>query len=95
MSPNRTIRSDKSNFSSPLAAAQPWGGRGHPLSGTQETWAALSVAAFAIRHPPSAIRHLPSAIRHPPSAIRHFSFLIPHSPFPIPKSKIPNFEWGG
>ena len=40
MSPNRAIRSERSNFSSPHAAAQPWGGSGHTLSGTKETWLA-------------------------------------------------------
>jgi hypothetical protein len=47
MSPNRAIRSDRSNFSSPHAAAQPWGGRGHPLSGTRETWVARFVGGYA------------------------------------------------
>ena len=38
MSPNRAIASGKSKFSSPLAAAQPWGGMGHLLPATRETW---------------------------------------------------------
>src|SRR5271157_3710171 len=67
-------------------------GRSHPLSGTQETWAALSVAAFAIRPPAFAIRPPAFAICHLPSAIRHFSFSILHSPFQNPHSA---FSRGG
>src|SRR5271157_4268769 len=45
MSPKRAILSGRSNFSSPHAAAESWGGRGgtgHPLSGRKETWLALN-----------------------------------------------------
>src|SRR5208282_354245 len=86
----RLVEKSRDNWSS--GGRQRWEvGRGHPLPGTQETWAALSVAAFAIRHPafaichpPSAICHSPTAIRHPPSAICHPPFAISPSPFRIP-----------
>ena len=64
----RDIRFLRTRLCAPLKFDR--GGRCHALSDTQETWAALSVAAFAIRH-------LPSGICHPP-------FLIPHSAFRAP-----------
>jgi len=55
-----------------------WGGKGHPLSGTKETWLAPNVPLATVLPPPSPTAHAPRSSGSAVDAARRAGYSTPH-----------------